>query len=81
MENYPLYGEAGAALSPKMARRDKNIGLFLFLVFWGVKKLQIRRLISNAQCGGISASLPGENKRKSKSFQRGHFHAKQQCFN
>lgn len=64
--------------------KEKNIELFLFLFsfpFLTEKEMQICRLISNAQRGGISTSLHGGNKRKSKSFQRGHFHAKRLCFN
>lgn len=62
--------------------RHRNIGLFRSPFFFLTeKKPQIRRLISNPQCGGISASLHGENEGKSKSFQRGHFHAKRLCFN
>lgn len=60
MENYPLYGEARAALSRNCEERHKNIRLFN----------NAAPSPLHSQCGGISASPHREHKWKSKSFQR-----------
>lgn len=68
MENYPLYGEAHAALSQnceethtKDKKRRRNLGLFNELLL---------AVSSHSLRGGISASLHCKHKRKSKSFQQ-----------
>lgn len=66
MENYPLYGEAHAALSPNCEERN-------------TRKMYLSFLTTPCpHCGGISASLHRKHKRKSKSFQT-YFSCKMGC--